>query len=332
MDPLSIVEMVALFGKFYKDGGQSVRDIAKKIYAPTQTEKLFFRVPTTSTVIDKATYSIGEVLQRNQAVFVHKGEQSFEPERIVLEDLMIDYAQTPQIITESWLGFLVNSDNDPKSAPLVKYTIENLISQAAEDYENNLYKAKREAVVAGQPTPTVKSFTGIKEKFKQYNAEGKLNVGSQGTPPNAASLGAAKEMVEYMEDFIMSVPPEYRAMIDNIICSEEHSALYKRGLVQVYNTYYAQIKVDGNTAGDESEVPVMFASQKVKGVRSHLGTDAIWMTARNNAVMGVKNGQNEGSFIASVKDNKLVQLSSSWWKGFGFVNPNWVWHNGQDLV
>lgn len=331
-DQITITELVALFGKFYKDSGQDIKDIIKKIFVPTSTEKLFMRIPTVSTVIDKANYMIGEILQANQAVFVHKGTQEFVPERIILEDLMIDFAQTPQKIVESFLGFLANSDNDPKSAGLVKFTLENLVNQAQEDYEKNLFFAKKEAVVPGVATPTIKSFDGLKVKFKDYNTRGVLQVHTMGAPPVASSANAAKIMVKYVEDFIGSIAPEYRGLIQDLPMSEANAKLYKQGLLETYNTYFAQVQIDKTKMGDEVPAPIMFSNIMACGHRSHLGTNAIWASLKNNGIMGVKNIQNEGSFITGVKDNKLVQISTSFWKGFGFVNPRWVFHNGQDLI
>lgn len=330
-DQLTVADIIALFGAFYKDSGQDVKDILKKIFVPTATEKLFMRIPTVSTVIDKANVMISEVLQANQPVFVHKGTTTFEPERIILEDLMIDYAQTPQVIANTWLGFLANTDNDPKSAPLVKYILTMLIDQAIEDYEKNMFHAVKGVVTPGTATATTASFDGLNVKFKDYNTRGLLQVHAMGAPPVAGTANAPKLMVKYVEDFVKSIAPEYRAMIDKLPMSEANVNLYKQGILETYNGFYAQVKLDPTKMGDEVPAPIMFSSIMAQGLRSHLGTNAIWATLRNNAIMGVKNAQNENSFITGVKDNKLVQVSTSFWKGFGMVNPRWTFHNGQAL-
>lgn len=331
-DELEIGEINALFGAYYKDNGQGVKDIQKKLKTPTPTEELFTRLNTTATYIDKSHHRFKEVLQANQNVFVHKGGQEFKPERIELENLMIDYAQTPKELQGSWLDFLSNQDIDPKTAPLVKFTIDCLIDQAQMDYENNFYHAKKGVITPGQATPTIQSFDGLKQKFIKYKNEQKMKIIALGALPNPASLGAAKETCQYFEEFIKGVPPEYRPYIDFLITNESTALLYQQGVVETYNAYYQQVKMSQDSLGDEVEMPIMFSKSKVKGVRSHLNTDAVWMTSRGNAAIGVKNGKNEGNFISSVKDNKQVQISSNWWKGFGFLNPYELWHNGQDLT
>jgi hypothetical protein len=330
-DQLTITELVALYGAYLKNGGQGLKDISKKIFAPTKTEKLFFRIPTTDTVIDKANYMLSEVLQSNQNKFVHKGSQTFVPERIILEQLMIDYAETPNKIVQSWIGFLANAELDPKAAPIVRWTIENLINQAAEDYEKNLYSAKKLPIVDGVATPTSASFDGLKEKFKGYNTRGVLQVNSLGAPPAPGTLNAGRLMVEYVREFVLDILPEYRGEMEFVAGSEENARIYNEGCQEVYNTYYAKVKID-QTPGDIVDTPIFGTSLMYKGLRSHLGTDAMWATIKNNNVIGVKNGQNEGNFIVGVKDNKLVQISTNYWKGLGFSNPRWLFHNGQDLV
>lgn len=330
---IDILELQAMFGNFFKDQGQGLKDIYSQIYAPTMTESLFMKIPTVNTVIDKVHHMMREVLQAYQPVFVDKGDQEFTPERIILENLMIDHALTPSDMQQSYLGFMTNQTNDPMSGSIVAYTLMKLVQQAKEDYEKALFYAKKTAIVPGVKKATKDSFDGINTKFKEYKAAGSLiPMASLGALPAPNSVNADLLTCEYIENMAFSIDEEYRSLIETFQCSETTAKLYKRGRRRKYNAYHAQVNDNQKLLGDSAPVEIIDCSIQLQGLRSHKGTTAVWGTVKDNAVMGQKNIGNEGSFKTSVVGNKQIIISSNWWKGVGFIQPAWIFHNGADLV
>jgi hypothetical protein len=312
---ITITDIIAEYGNYYKKGSQAVKDIRVKLMQPSVTEDFFGTRTTTDTRIQLANASITRVLQAYQSAFTPISTTKFTPQIINLDHFKIDAKILPHDLMESWLGFLADNAQTPKDTPLVKYWLENLvIPQSKEDLEQlEIFWGVKAAPVPNTPAAPGTSMNGIKEKLKQAG----VNVVTMGTVPTDAV-----EFVSYVEDFFANIPELGRKFMKKIAMNTNLELRFKQGMRLKYNMHYAQA-TDTATLID---FPV-----KVVGLPSHDGHNVIWTTPEDNKIVGNKNPGNQTTFDIQPADRE-VKVLTDFHKGVGFWTPNLVFRSDISLT
>jgi hypothetical protein len=174
--------------------------------------------------------------------------------------------------------------------------------------------------VPGTPTG---ARNGIRKYIRDYNTAGKFAVEntviSLGVPPTDPV-----QFVTYMETYYYSIPEKFRPFIKWFAMSQTLATRYKQGMRLKYDVNYEQTK--------GVRAYIIDTMCEIKGFASHNGSAMIWTTVEGNAIGFIKNPENEGTFDLETRDIYEILMATDWYEGYNFINPYWIWVNGQDLV
>lgn len=311
---ITTTSIVSQFGAYYKDGGQSVKDLRTKLFQPSETDELFERRITKNTQLEGGNVSIGGVLQGFQKAFTPYGNTTIEGVIIPLYKLKIDVAEYPDDIDATWAGFLAGiNELDRKEWPFVRYWLENLvIPRSIEDWELlGIFSGVKGAVTPSTPQSVEYALNGIKKLQNLAIAATTLTPIAVGAVPSDPV-----DFVDYVESFVDGIPHIYRSYLQPLAMSKANAEKFMRGMDLKYNTNYAQT---GNAK-------VRYSDIQVKGYASHAGSDIIWTTVKGNAVQGIKNPANESVFRVESEDRK-VKAYTDYYRGIGYWRYDWVFRN-----
>jgi hypothetical protein len=315
---MDVADIKTEFGLYYKNGGQGIKDLVQILYAKTETDALFTRVDTEDTIIRRGSSIMTRILQPFQKKWTPLGGLTVKPAEIKLFPMKVDFEENPDELEATWLGFLADKNLDRTQWPFVKWLIQNhIIGKHAEDYEiNEVFKGEYAAPVDGTPGPVSTAMDGAKKLIND-------NITAGGTDPIVTGAIATDpvDYVDQVELFMAAINPLYQDFPMQLAMSKVLARRFQQGMRAKYNMNYAQTsdltKVEGyNTT--------------VVGVTSMTGSSKIWCTPRENAILGVKKSSNITVFkIESV--DRLVKLFTDYYKGIGFILPELVFTNDQDL-
>lgn len=315
---MTITDIITEHGAVYKEGGQGVKDIIKKLMAGSETMALFPSRMTNQTVMEKAFAEISRVLQRFQKGWTPISSVTFTPVKIPLYKIKIDVQETPDDLEESWLGFLAGDGIDRKEWPFIKWWLNMVLERAIEDMEKNeVYAGVPGAITPGTATAAGASLMGIKKV---------INTGITDTDITPITMGAIPtdpvDCVLYFEDFYANIDPLLRAELDYIICAPEVQERYQDGMIMKYNMNYAMVN-DLNK--------VKRSTIKLKGVLSHTGQDKIWTTPSWNRQRGLKRSGNASIFKVENVD-RTVKAYTDHSEGIGFWILQYLITNDQNTA
>lgn len=315
---ITVSDIVALFGAYYKPGGQNVKDLMTKFYQKSETDELFQLQVTSGTRLEKGKVSIGKVLQAFQKTFSPYGDTAFTGRKIDLYPLKIDVAEYPDTLTRTWAGFLTGEDIDRTKWPFIKYWLEQLVmNQAIEDWElDAVFGGVAGSVVEGTPLPAAEAVNGIRFLINtEINDSGYTDPIVLGAVPTDAV-----EFVEYMEAFAGAINRKYYSALQTVAMSKTLETRFKKGMRAKYNMNYSQADL----------ATIIDTPLKVKGYASHEASDKVWTTVKGNAVLGIRKPQNQTAFEVEKIDRK-VKAYTDFDKGLGFWDPTLIFTNDTDL-
>lgn len=321
---LTPAKMIAQYGQWYKEGNINSKDLHSQIFTKSDTEELFTFRKTDDTRIDKVNTIIDKVLQPFYNTFSHLGSFDFDPNPWFLDHVKINVALKPDDLAETAVDFLVQKGVERKGAPIVAVIAQYLIMKAKEDHEvDGIFKGERALPSAanqllGIPGNPSGAVNGLRKKFRAYSAAGKMENIAMGAVPTDPV-----EFVTYVEDMFYAIEEDLRDTIKDFVMSRTLRTRYKRGFRLKYKDNY-----DAGGATDE----IIDTEVKIKGYKSHNGSDMIWSTMPANRIGFRKNPKNFGVFDLGVKDIYQIQMATDWYTGVDFINPNWIITNGQDLA
>lgn len=324
MSFLTPSQLVNAYGAYYKEGGITVQNLHYQIFNPSDTKRIFNVRPTKNTRIDNINVSFTSVLQPFYSKFSALGAMDFDPNPFNLDRVKINIAVKPDDLAATAVDFFVQKGVSRKDAPLISTITDYLIQKAKEDDE--LYTVfggvftlpsgpDQANGVAGNPAG---ARNGIRKILRDYNTAGKLEVIAMGTPPTDPV-----QFVEYVETFFRSIPEKFKRFVKALNMSETLAERFKTGMRKKYNVNYAQ-------ATDFAKI--IDTNCEIRGFASHTGSNMIWCTVEGNAIGFVKNPENQGVFEVGVRDLYEVIMGTDWYEGYNFINPYWIWTNGQDLT
>lgn len=311
---ITVADVVTEYGKYYRPEGQGVQDIIDMFYEQSETEAVLRMRPTDQTELRRSSAELTSVLQAFQKKYTPKGGVTFKPRTIPMYKLKIDIAEYPDDLEESWLGFLASEKLDRKQWPFVRWFVEkHVLPKSKEDFElNEIYSGVYEAPAEGVAGADGKSMNGIKKWINDGIADGSISPIITGPLEVAAA-----DFVDQVEEFVKDIDKKMVGKIKSLQMSRSNMIKFREGMRAKYNVNYSQV-------GDLLQV--IDYGIVVKGLPSMEGSDKLWCTIPENAVLGVKKPTNPN--IMQIENvDRQVKAYTDFWKGVGFWINQWVYTN-----
>jgi hypothetical protein len=315
---LDIADIKAEFGAYYLKQGQNLQRLVGLLFRQSVTESLLTPIITDETVYQAARTLMTRVLQPFQVKFTPLAGVTFEPVAIQQFKFKIDVAEYPDELEATWLGFLTGEGIKRSEWPFIRWYIESyLIPQSQEDFEmleiyNGVYQKPADGV-AGAPGTTM---NGLRKAINDQVTAGRIEpivTGALSTDPLT--------LVDQIESFVDKIAKAYWRIPMTLGVSEEVQRRFLRGQERKYGK---------NTGGGELGEKVNKTNITVLGAPSMDDSNKIWCTPKPNAILLKKRTSNEGKFEVENVDRQL-KVYSDWSKGAGFIIPEIVFSNDQDL-
>lgn len=319
---INVTDLKTAFGKAVGTPA-SRKDIDKAFLVPSITEMEFNMVPTDKTQVRRVKAAVDQVLQRFQAVISPAGTVTFEPRSIDLQDLKYELELDPDVIEDSFIGFLANPDNnDRKSWSVVQYIINELmIAKGRENFElHEAYKGVTGSITPGTATILGAGFNGLGKLIADNIADFSVVAGPAAWSTDPVDF--VTEIEAWIESACASSETN-RVIIENAVdklhMSTSLAKRFKEGMRKKYNVNYSQI----------NDPMVVFTAENiaVKGLPSMSGKDRIFMTFKENRAAYIKRPNSEGEIGISEANPYKPLAYAKFWKGLGFWHPEYVFVN-----
>lgn len=326
-------DVVTQFGAYYINEGQNVDNIKGQLFAPSETADLFPLRITDETIFRNVSSEQSSVVQGFQSAFTDMGNLDFDPLTIPLFRLKIDLKTDPENLVSSYLGFLAGDGVDRLSWPFVRWWIEKcILPKQQEDIElNEMYYGVQANPTPGTASTPGTNLNGIKFQLAALNtASLGLNLDLGALPTSSSVTGTNAQgapnwllaMVDYIETFAASISPVLRNEGGTIAVSDQVFQAFTKGQRLKYNLFYEMV---GNTTQLQN-----FPQFKIKRCLSMGTSNNIWWSPDKNKVRLLKSGGNQNVFKMETLQ-RMVYAYTDYWMGFGFLRPDFVVYNGQDL-
>jgi hypothetical protein len=316
---MNVADIIIEFGAYYINSGQNMTRIVKQLYRPSETEMMFRPVVTDDTKYRASEARISRLLQPFQKSWSPTGTVQFAPVEIDQFKMKMDYQDYPDELEASWLGFLAGEEIDRKQWPFIRWVVEeHLMPQLMEDKEMNEIFA---GVYATPGTPGTAgaagtAMNGIKYLLNNWIDEGRI------TPITTGALETDPiTFVKQIEDFVDAIDTRYWKSNMNLCMGQEWARRFIRGYREKYGK-------DQDFKGSTFKIPE--SNITIVGLASHNGSEKIWCTPYENAVRLSKKKQNENKVQVDSVD-RLIKIFTDYWFGIGFVIPEIVFTNDQEL-
>ena len=328
---IDIQDVITEFGNYYRNGGQDLTRILKKPYIAAQTEAMFGLLPTDDTSYQMASAELSRVLQPFQIGWTPVGTLKAAPIVLTQTPFKVDLQENPDLLENSWLGFLGDNNLDRAQWPFVRYLVEqHLYSKMDEDYElNEIYFGKFVAPTPGVAGAESTGMDGIRTIINRHVQASRITPIAMGAIPIDPLA-----FCEYIEAFVEKFTRRYRGRMMEVCMNTTLARRYAKGW---HAKYKVDLKdavgrpiVDGN--GDALiQIPIEFTKHTVVGLESMGDSLKIWATTADNRKRLVKKTVNTKSVrIESLK--REVYIYTDFYKGVGFPLPEAVFTNEQDLT
>lgn len=315
---MNIADIKTEFGAYYLNNGQNLSRLFKLLNIQSVTDSVLTPIKTDETVWRASKATLGRVLQPFQKAWTPINDLVFTPVAIEQFKQKIDSEEYPDDLEATWLGFLSGDGLDRKTWPFVRWFVEvMLIPQAIEDYElNEVYKGVFAAPAAGTAGAAGTAINGIKKAINDHVTAGRITPIVTGAPD-----ADNKIFVDQIESFVDAVNIRYQH-IPMQLCMQPS---LERRFMKGYRALYGK---DTDYKGSNGHVD--FSNVDIKGLPSMIGSNKIWMTPKGNGIHLGKRTQNKNAAQIESVDRK-IKLFSDWSSGVGFIIPEIVFTNDQDL-
>lgn len=317
---MDVADIITEFGAYYINQGQNMQRLIRQLRQPSTTDALFTPIMTDDTVWRASETRIGRVLQPFQKAWTPLGDVEFVPVAIEQYKLKMDNEDYPDDLEASWLGFLSGPEIDRKQWPFIRWFIEvELLPQLQEDYElHEVYNGEYAAPTPGTAGAVSTSMNGIKKIINDHIDAGRI------TPIVTGALSAdPATLVDQIEAFADAIDNRYWRMPLEVAVAPEIERRFFRGYKAKYGQYTDYRE---NTQG-----VVDMTNLTIVGKPSMIGSGKIWTTPKRNAVLLQKKTANMTRVQVENVD-RLVKVYTDFWKGVGFLIPEIVFTNDQDLT
>lgn len=316
---MNIAEIIAEFGAYYLKNGQNLSRIVKMLNAQSTTDSVLTPIITDETQWRASQATMGRVLQPFQKAWTPINPLKLVPVAIDQFKMKVDSEEYPDDLEATWLGFLAGEGIDRKEWPFIRWYVESmLIPQAKEDYElNEVYSGVFAAPTPGAAGAAGTTMNGLKKAINDQITLGRITPIVTGAPS-----ADNKTFVEQVESFIDKVNVKYQHVPMQLCMSQALERRFLKG----YRALYGK---DTDYKGSNGSVD--FSNVSIIGLPSMAGANKLWMTPKGNAIHLGKRTQNQNTVQIESVDRK-VKMFSDWSRGVGFVIPEIVFTNDQDLA
>ena len=313
---INVQEIVESFGSYYEQAGQNRQRLIRQLLQGSETLNIsgISHRKTDDTIYRTANVVSTEVIQAYQHKFTPKGDATFVPNTIVLHNMKCDAIVSPDMVEDNWLGFMASNSQDPKTWPIVRYIMEEVLAKQIEyDREVKLvYVGKATDPTEGTAGAVSGAMDGLKELLKQGAAKTSYPVHT------VSGIGALNksdifDQIEAFEDAIPGLLKSKRMVF--FVAPEMAMAYFRKlralGFYDVTSERGLSMKVDRT-------------NHEIIGVASMTGSTDIFATTPENILHLTKRDRNAASFNMQVMDRD-VKILGNWWEGLGFGDNDLVY-------
>lgn len=311
-----LTDVITEFGAYYQDRGQNLARLYQLLRRKLASEAIFTTVITDDTIWEAAQVIYGSLLQAYQKKFTPIDPLQFKPVKIVSYHQKVDTSATPHDLEATWLGFLADHSVSPKEWPFIRWWIEKqIVPQIEEDMETKaIGKGIRVEPTVGTASTAEASMNGFLTIISGHVTSGATTPISMGTIPTDPV-----ECVEYFEDFADQIDDKYWSAALDLNVGTTITRRYKRGLRKVYGK---------DTVDNDLNLKIKETNLTIVGRDSMIGSNRIFCTPKENAVVLKKKTENQKRFDIQPFDRD-VKILTDWWYGVGFILPQLIFCNDQ---
>lgn len=307
-------EIVAQFGAQYKNNGQNMARILKRIYQRSFTASLCRKVQTNETVYQWAEDSISEAVQPYQQSWTPKGVLKLTPREIFLRRMKIDKEVSPDEVVASWLEFLADlNDAERKNWPLIIYMWDRELTRKEADMENKVYyKGVYQAPTTGVAGDAVDIMDGLKVQA--------IDAVSKGGTDYTSLIGTLDEadIFDQIETLSSKILEEHQEILEG------------EQMIILMSSYwrYKYLKARRDTLGqnvnyDPNKLTVDFLDNlQIVGTPSMTGTKDLIVTTKNNLIHLYN--RSTPPKPAMTESKRKVDMYTDWREAIGFAFNDYV--------
>lgn len=316
-----IADIIAEFGAYYIKSEVNMSRLVKQLNQRSITDMALTPFFTDDTIYRASQGRMGRVLQPFQKAWTPIGTITFIPVAIEMFKMKVDCQEYPDDLEGTWLGFLAGDGIDRKTWPFIRWFIEVfLLPQALEDYEMfEIYKGVYAAPTPGVAGAAGTAMNGIRKAINDQITAGRISPIVTGPMPTTDD----DDLVNYIEEFVDAIDQKYADVAMQLNVQPIGVRAFRRSLRAKYG------KDTDFISGTSTFIPE--TNINIVGLPSMTGSGKIWCTPKANALHLKKKTQNMNNVQVENVD-RLVKMYTDWWSGVGFVIPELVWTNDQDLV
>lgn len=309
---LTTDKIVKEYGKYYEKAGQNRQRLVRALMTPAVTlEKNAHHIPTEETIYKAGNFETSSVIQPFTPDFTPMGGMEFIPNAIPLRQVKTDIPIVPNVIEESWLGFLAANNCTIKDWPIIRFIMEEYLKkQIEEDRELRMAYTGVYDPGATERKPE-NCLDGIhKQLVDGAKAQYPINV--------IEGIGELSEatVLDQVEAFNAKIPSRYYTEKVTLFMAPEMALEYLRNK---RDKGYYQIKGD-----EEIGYRIDFTNHTIFGSPGMAGTKHLWASVQRNLLWLTKRYQPISNIQIQVFD-RTVKLLLDWWEGLGFACNQMVW-------
>jgi len=326
---LDITALAAEFKAYYLDHGQNMATLRNKIITPTDSEVFFDDVRViTDDISDMGFYDMDTYAQGWQENFTPANTLKLEVERVQITKMKMDLECVPDLLESTWFGFMSSKDLNPQDYPFMRWWMDLAIPAYKKNWELfDFYKGIKVPIVANTATPKGGAIDGIEKIIKDGISADKITPYTLGAPPAINSANAAKDYVDYIEEFIYQIPRQERALIKpEVMIDINRIDLYEEGRRQKYSSLFNTMGVDVSAA---AILKIKTSGFSVVGSSAMEGKDRIFTTRKGNA-FNISRRPAPNSFRLLPIIYEKVNITTKWSKATGFWYLPWVYTTNVD--
>jgi hypothetical protein len=331
---LTISELVAEFGAYYKDRGQGQKDLIRMYSQADETTAIFTDSTTTDDQrVTKTTVTGGRIVQAFQKAFTPIGNaMTFKVNPIDLFHFKIDEQIDPDDIIKSWLGFMEGlPEVERKNWPLIRFIIDVHFKQQviADIEENEIFRGEYLAPTTNTEGAVGRSMNGLRKIINDNITAGKISPLSMSVaiPPTDP-----EDFVEWCIEFVRKIDKKVVDKVGFLDMSTELGERFVDGMYARNNNFDKEpnllkvpkthVKIRGMKTAE--------GGYKL-GLRSFQGSNKVGATIPGNAAIIRRNGRTSDRFEVQPFD-RSVKLMADWWFGVGIWVPQYYYTNAADLT
>jgi uncharacterized protein YciU (UPF0263 family) len=295
---MTVTDLKSAFGTYVSKNDKKIFHLLTQ---PTVSQKYMSTIASAVTEYRSAKATIGNVVQGFTTTYNDKGAMEFTPRTIKNYRHKINVSITPDEVYESWVGWLVDNDKQPKDRDIIDYAIKELIMPKVLDDRENLLIGKGD-YDSGNLDVAGKSMNGFVTILEDAKTAGTSNI-------NFISLDdiTSTNVVTQIEAFADEIDLLYQSIKMNVFVDPSIYKMYKRRYRDLYGDH---VNFDDNNLIDYSNLNLV-------PLPSMSGTGVMFATPKENFIRLINRNEGATNFWTE-QDGYTVKVYADWWEGVGF--------------